>query len=92
MLKKNKHGDVPITLLVLGIFVVCTLAILTFIRSDMQTKTSFSGIQIMERANLDIEQGNLGHYYLEKKVKKIVPSFSLDWIKEVVIFSVEYNP
>lgn len=92
MLKNNKHGDVPITILVLGIFVVCALAILTFIHSDIQTKTSFSGIQIMEKANLEIEQGNLGHYYLEKKVKKVVPNFSLDWIKDKLIFSVEYNP
>jgi hypothetical protein len=92
MLKNNKRGDIPITLLVLGIFVVCTLAIITFVRSDIQTKTSFSGIGIMEKANLEIENGNLGHYYLEKKVKKIVPSFSLDWIKDKIIFSVEYNP
>jgi hypothetical protein len=92
MLKNNKRGDVPITLLVLGIFVVCTLAILTFVRSDMQTKTSFSGIGIMEKANLEIEKENLEHYYLEKEVKKIVPSLSLNWVEKVVIFSVEYNP
>jgi hypothetical protein len=91
-LKKNRKGDVPITLLVIGIFVVCTLALLTFIYSDVQTKSSFSGIGVMEQANLDIEKGNLNHYYLEKKAKRIVPSFSLDWIREVVIFSVEYNP
>jgi len=90
--KINKRGDIPVTLLVIGVLVVCTLALLSFIKSDNQVKKSFKGIEVMEKANIEIEEGNLNHYYLEKKNKKIVPSFSLNWIKEKVVFSVEYNP
>ena len=91
-IRRDKRGDIPTTILVLGVFVVCMLAILTFVYSDIKTKSSFSGIKIIEKANLEIEKGNLDYYYLEKKDNKITPNFSLDWIKEVVIFSVEYNP
>jgi hypothetical protein len=91
-IRENKKGDIPVTVLVLGIFVVCVLAILSFVHSDIQIKNNFSGIKVMEKANIEIERGNLNHYYGEKRVKVIVPGFSLDWIKEKIIFSVDYNP
>jgi hypothetical protein len=56
-IKLNKKGDIPITLFVLGVFVVCSLAILTFIKADLQTKNSFSGVSVMRKANIDIEWG-----------------------------------
>ena len=92
MKNKNRRGDVPVTILVLGVFVVCTLALVSFINSDRNSERSFIGIKIMEEANINIEKYNLQHYYYEEKARKIVPKLSLNWIEERVIFSVEYNP
>lgn len=87
---KNSRGDIPITILVIGIFAVCTLAIASFFYSSIQINKSFTGINLMEKANIDIEKGNLENYYLDKNVTKFKPSLSTSWTKEVKIFSVQY--
>ena len=92
MKNKNRRGDVPITILVLGVFVVCTLALISFIGSDRNSEKAFIGVEIMEEANINIEKYNLQHYYNEEKVRKIVPKWGFNWVEERVIFSVEYNP
>ncbi len=89
---RNCKGDVPVTILVLGVFVVCTLALLSFINSDRNSEKSFVGVKIMEEANMEIEIHNLNHHYVEKTERKIVPKFGFNWVEERVIFSLEYNP
>jgi len=86
--KMNKKGDLPLTVLIIGVFGVCTLAILSFIYSSFQIQKSFIGVEIMEKANIQIESNNLNHLYLDKKVTKL----GFNWFKEKIIFSVEYNP
>ena len=88
---KNKRGDIPITILVIGVLVVCTLAILSFIKSDIEVKKSFSGVDVLEKANMNIERGNLESYYLDKKVRVFSPSLSSKWFKTKIIFSVRYE-
>jgi hypothetical protein len=90
--KLNKKGDLPLTVLVLGVFVVCTLAIISFFYSSYLLHKSFVGISIMEKANIQIESHNLNHIYLYKKVTQLSPEWGFDWLKEKIIFSVEYNP
>ena len=46
----------------------------------------------MEKANIQIESHNLNHIYLYKKVTQLSPEWGFDWLKEKIIFSVEYNP
>jgi len=89
---KNKKGDVPVTILVIGVFVVCSLALLTFLNSNIQTRKSFVGVDLMENINLQIEENNfLGknfeELFLEKKVKKGIWFFQ----REVLLFSVKYS-
>ena len=88
----NKRGDLPVTILIIGVFGVCILAIFSFVYSSYKIHTSFIGVEIMEKANLQIEANSLNHLYLDKKVTKLSPEWGLDWFKERIIFSVEYNP
>lgn len=92
LIRRNKKADVPVTILVIGIFAVCTLALLSFINSDKKAENSFSGVKVIEKANMNIERHTLNHYYDEIKVKKIVPKWSFRWIEKRIVFSVEYNP
>ena len=91
-MKKDKKGDLPVTILMIGVFGVCTLALLSFLYSTSQINKSFSGVEIMEKANIQIESNNLDHLYLYEKGTKFSPEWGLNWLKEVIIFSVEYNP
>jgi hypothetical protein len=91
MNKKNKKGDLPVTVLVIGVFGVCILAIFSFIYSSYKIHKSFIGIEIIEKANIQIEANNLDHLYLYKKITKLSPEWGFDWFKEKIIFSVEYN-
>lgn len=86
----NNRGDIPITILVIGIFVVCTLAIGSFFYSNYQINKSFTGIDLMEKANIEIEKNSLTEYYLDKNATYVSPEFGLNWIKEKTIFSVQY--
>ena len=55
---KGKQGDVPITILVIGVFGVCSLALLTFFISDFKISNSFVGLDVMEKMNAQIDEYN----------------------------------
>jgi len=103
---KSKKGDIPITILVIGVFAVCSLALLSFFNSTIQTRNSFVGIDLMEKINLQIEEYNTNKQidnldtiieedkiflYQEKNVTKLSPELGLNWLKEKTMFSVKYN-
>lgn len=103
---KNKKGDIPITILVIGVFAVCGLAILSFLNSTIQIKNSFFGIDLMEKINLQIEEyainKNLTNLdvkiengekflYQERNITKLSPELGFHWLKEKSMFSVKYN-
>lgn len=90
---KNKRGDLPVTILVIGVFAVCTLALFSFMFISHQINKSFVGVELMEKANLEIEQNSLAYYY-DEETKTIPVSFKegIEFFKEKIIFSVEYNP
>lgn len=90
--KKNKRGDLPVTVLVIGVFGVCILALLSFVHSSFKIQKSFVGVEIMEKANIQIELNGLNHLYLYKEVTKLSPEWGFNWFKKKIIFSVEYNP
>lgn len=93
--RMNKKGDLPVTILTIGVLVVCTLALVSFLNSSSKVGKLFQGIDTMEEANAQIELGNLNTFYLEKKVNKFSPGFEdgdFSLFKEKIIFSVQYNP
>ena len=92
----NKKADLPVTILVIGVFAVCTLALLSFFYSSHQLHKSFVGIEMVENANIQIETNSLNHFYAEKKINVFSPGLGgeegIHLFKEKLIFSVEYNP
>ena len=54
--KKDKHGDIPLTILVIGIVVICALALFSFSSSTAKVRNSFVGIGVLEKMNSQIEQ------------------------------------
>ncbi|MEX0920820.1 MAG: hypothetical protein WDZ62_00995 [Candidatus Pacearchaeota archaeon] len=47
---KNKRGDIPITILVIGVLAVCGLALLSFYLSDKKVSENFLNQGILEKA------------------------------------------
>jgi hypothetical protein len=85
---KNRKGDVPITILVIGVFAVCTLALFSFSFSVSSLNKSFETLEVMEKVNIMAEINPSQEYYDE--IEKREFSFSWDFDKEVVVFSVRY--
>lgn len=52
----NKKGDVPVTILVVGVFALCSLAMLTFFMADFKMGNSFVGVSIMEKMDATIDE------------------------------------
>lgn len=96
-MKMNNSGDISITILVIGVFAICTLAVLSFVVSNVTLKNSFESVGYVEYTNLQYEESqfnenNIGEFYNEKNLTK----FSLDYIqrgfRDELEFSVKYNP
>lgn len=56
---KNKKGDIPITILVIGVFVVCVISLTIFSFSILKITDSFVPILFVEEMNSQIERYNL---------------------------------
>ena len=61
----NKKSNVPVILFVLGVFTVCSFALLTFFISGFNSSNSFVGITTMQDLNIQHEEYN---FYLNKGV------------------------
>ena len=90
----DKRGDLPVTILVIGVLAVCTLALLSFFYSSYQLHKSFVGVESVENANIQIETNSLNHFYDEKRTDVFSPGLEggIHLFKDKLIFSVEYNP
>ena len=55
---KNKRGDIPVMILVFGVFAICGLAILSFIIFDERIFGGGEGlgVEVIEELNSDIEK------------------------------------
>ncbi len=63
--RKNKRGSIPIAILVLGVLLVCTLALTSFYLSERNVKKNFDVLNIVSIAKLVGEKAivyqNLGY-------------------------------
>ena len=57
---ENKRGDIPVVILVIGVVVLCSLAIASFIISDIKIGKELLGVGLVEEVNSDIEKF---HFY-----------------------------
>ncbi len=51
----KKKANIPVTILVIGIFVLCVLAVISFLVSKIYTREAYSGTDLMENINAQIE-------------------------------------
>ncbi len=65
--KKSKKADIPITILTLGVLVICALAIVSFVVSQKWGREDVLGIKAVEAVNSDIEKF---HFYLNAGFSK----------------------
>ena len=54
-IKTNKRGDIPVTILVMGVVAICILAIVSFYISDRAAKKGFD-IELVEKAAITGEK------------------------------------
>lgn len=72
--RKNKKANIPIMILVIGVFAICILAIISFSISVSKSRDSFRGIDLVEQTNSKIEK----YYFYENK------GFNDEKIKEIL--------
>ena len=53
---KNKRGDIPVMLLVIGVVGICTLAIISFYISDKNVRGGFEALELIEEIGLESEK------------------------------------
>lgn len=51
----RKKGSVPVTILVIGVFALCSLAMFTFFVSDFKITNVFVGLGIVENVNSQVD-------------------------------------
>jgi len=56
--KMNKRADIPITILVIGVILVCAVALFSFISSTINTRNSFTGVGLVEQMSAQVEQAD----------------------------------
>jgi len=71
---KDKRGDIPVTILVLGVFVICALALLSFYASSIKLSNASVGIDLMEKMNSNINEYNFynSHGFSEEQIKNFM--------------------
>jgi hypothetical protein len=55
---KNRRGDIPITILVVGVVLVCAIALISFLSSSIKVRNSFVGIGLVEQLDAQIEENS----------------------------------
>jgi len=58
-LSKNKRGDIPVTILVIGVVAICMMALLSFYFFDGATKNDLNSVGIVEKAAVTIDKISL---------------------------------
>ena len=76
---KNNRGDIPITILVIGIVAVCGLAIFSFYISGDRFKGSFVSVQVIEKANSFSDEMQF-YKNMNKVPSNEMTIFKKDWV------------
>lgn len=71
LIQNSKKANIPITILVLGVFAVCALAVISFKVFD--NSTSDLAAEFVEGINQEVEKYN---FYLEQKGEKFALNYT----------------
>ncbi len=55
-LKKSRRGDIPITILVLGVVLICMAAIFTFYFSAHSVKNGLNSVGLIQKATVTMDK------------------------------------
>lgn len=88
---KSRKGDIPITILVIGVFAVCTLAMLSFFAASISSRNSFVGVDIIEDSNKNIEKGELNKFPIEVNKSRLSWDYVISGFKDELLFSIDYE-
>ncbi len=56
MKNKNKRGDIPVTILVVGVVAICIMAIFSFYFSSQSVKNSLNSVGIIQKASVTADK------------------------------------
>ena len=92
-LRKNRRGDISITILVLGVFIVSALALLSFYLAGINGKETLNRISILNKVNsLSEEAMFYGNPEIGKNPKELMDIFEKEMKDGSVVYSgVESN-
>jgi hypothetical protein len=91
-IKKNKRADISITILVIGVLLVCGIAMFSFFNSMIQTRNSFVGVGIVGSMNMQVEEKIFnGESPNGLHIEKNMTEGILWWSKQSLLFSVDYK-
>lgn len=88
----NRKGDIPITILVIGVVMVCGLALISFYISNLDTNNSFSSISLIEKASIQMEENNFYNNVKEIYLEDIDSKLTWTGFEKILMFSVKYVP
>ena len=89
----NKKGDVTVVILVIGVFVVCTMAMVVFFLSSLQKAGEFVDVGLIEKVSERMEKGdnflsdNTGNFLKENRLER---EHWYNWKKTKEVFYVKY--
>lgn len=58
-MKQNKRGDIPVTILVLGVILICITAIFSFYYASNATKNSLNSVGVLQKASVTMDKISL---------------------------------
>lgn len=74
---KNKKADITITLLVIGVFIVCALTLISFYSSDITVKKSFESVALVQKVS-SLHEDILFYESIGKNPEEIMEIFPED--------------
>jgi len=86
-LLKNKRGDIPITIFVIGVLAICILAIFSFYSSKRDVESDFSSLSAIEKVLITKEKISFYNESLEFTQEQMKEIFG---IKDDLDFQVKY--
>ncbi len=90
----NKKGDIPTMVLVIGVFVICIVAIISFKLSSDNFKAGFETSQMVEYVNSISEKVifyNLNNKDPINEIEKTIPMTNLEVVESNNLYSITYN-
>jgi hypothetical protein len=97
----DKKGDITITLLVIGVLMVCFFALFSFYNSTLTSEYNFKAVELVSKMNIRIEKGDFDDIktdYIKGRLRKYIEErekvTDIGWTvgRKTVVFVKYYLP